>query len=225
MTYYDLIRSSLRLIGQLRPGYGPNGSEITDALFVMNSMLDSWSLEHLNIYTVGRTSYPLSGKASYTFGPSGDFPDRPLRIESAAWILSGSSDYEYPVPVITDQRWQLGGGPSPSGAQGVYYDNGFPLATVYLRPAPAVQTATQLVLYTWTPLTGVDEETQDVVFPPGYADAIRYNLAERCALEWGKVAQDGVHALAISSKAAIKSFNMQPIEMDATDGGALGCGG
>lgn len=222
MTYSDLIRSSLRLIGQLGPGRAPNGSEITDALFILNSMLEAWSIEHLMVYTVERAAYPLTGAGSYTIGPNGVFNvPRPVRIETAAYTYAGGP-YEYPVEVMTDQRFQQGGGPTGLGDVGIYYDNKFPLATIYIRP-PNTQ-ATSLALYTWQQLRQVTDECKTVAFPPGYADAIRYNLAVRCCPEWGKMPRADVADMAIQSKANIKSFNMQPVVMDASDGGALACG-
>lgn len=220
MTYYDLIRSSLRLIGQLGPGRQPNNSEIADALFVLNSMLDAWSIEHLNIYTIDRAVYPLSGQSSFTIGPGGDFDvPRPVRIESAA-LMYGAT--ETPMPVLTEQRWTMGGGPAGYGYSGVYSDKAYPLITVYLRP-PNLN-AEQFVLYTWQVLANVVDENATVAFPPGYGDAIRYNLAVRLAPEWSRESRPDVLDLAIQSKAAIKSFNMQTPEMDGTDGGAIsGC--
>jgi hypothetical protein len=82
-----------------------------------------------------------------------------------------------------------------------------------------------MILYVWQPLKQVTDENASVQFPPGYADAIRYNLAVACCPEWSKIPRDDVTARAIQAKANIKSFNMQTPEMDATDGGALGCGG
>lgn len=222
MTYADLIRSSLRLIGQLAPGRGPNNSEITDALFVLNSMLDAWTIERLMIYTVERNTYPVAG-AQITFGPGGDYPERPVRIESAAIIYSGAG-YEYPVDVLTQQRWAAGGGPTRPGPSpgGVYYDGAFPTATLSLSMLPT--NIASVALYTWQPLTQIVDENATVVFPPGYADAIRYNLAVRCAPEWQKAPRPEVMDMAVQSKANVKSFNMQTPEMDASDGGALGCG-
>ena len=222
MTYYDLIRSSLRLIGQLGPGRGPNGSEIIDALYVLNSMLDAWSIEHLMVYTIDRGLYPLTGASSYTIGPGGNFnASRPVRIENAALMYPGSP-YEMPARVYTQQEWELSGGPAGYQEPGVFYDNGYPLATIYVRPPKTP--ATQLALYSWQALKQVTDEEASVIFPPGYADAIRYNLAVRCCPEWGKMPRPDVADMAIQSKAAIKSFNMQPYTMDATDGGAIGCG-
>jgi hypothetical protein len=221
MTYYDVIRSSLRLIGVLAPGRGPNNSEITDAMFVLNSMLDSWTTEHLMIYTIERGQFPLNGQSSLTFGPGGTFAVRPLRIDRAAVVYS---DVETPVPVLTRQRWTLGGGPTNVGGyEGVYNDNGMPLATVHVRPVPTY--ASDLVLYTWRALRQVIDENATVEFPPGYGDAIRYNLAVRCGPEWSRQPRPEVFQMAIDAKASVKSFNMQPMEMDASDGGALGCCG
>ena len=222
MIWIDLMRSSFRASGVLRPGQQPNNSEITDSLFVLNSMLESFSLESLIIYEVRRTEYTLTGASSYTIGPGGDFDQpRPLRIERAGYIYN---TLESPTSVISNQRWAMGGGPTnPGGFTGVYYDKAFPVATIHLRPVPT--TASHLALYAWQPLTQIVSESETVELPPGYADAVRYNLAVRIAAEWGRQPRPDVLQLAIESKAIVKSFNSSPPpEMDATDGGALGCG-
>lgn len=214
MIWIDLMRSSFRASGVLRPGQQPNNSEITDSLFVLNSMLESWSLESLIIYEIRRTQYPLTGAASYTIGPGGDFDQpRPVRIESAGYLYSGM---ESPTSVISNQKWAMGGGPTnQGGCAGVYYDKAFPVATIHLRPVPS--TAAALALYAWTPLGQVVSESESVQLPPGYADAIRYNLAVRIAAEWGRQPRPDVLQLAIDSKAIVKSFNSSPPPEMRTD--------
>lgn len=221
MTYRDLIRSSLRLIGQLGPGRGPNVSETTDALFVLNAMLESFSIESLNIYAITRKVYtPPAGATSYRIGCGGELSlnTRPTRIESAARILPGVTTSEYPVSMIGHAEWS-------AGSCGLYYDGAWPCGTVWLRQP--LQAGEQLALYVWGPLTGPVEDVDETVeFPPGYADCIRYNLAVRLAPEWGRAPRPDVISLAAESLGRVKSFNSSPPPvMDASDGGALGCGG
>lgn len=213
MIWIDLMRSSWRASGVLRPGQQPNNSEITDGLFILNSMLESWGLESLNIYEIRRTEYPLTGASSYTIGPGGNFDGpRPLRIERAGYLHGG---YESFVPVISRLRWN-----PTCGEYGLYNDGAYPVSTLHLRPTPV--TASNLALYIWQPLGQVVSESETVELPPGYAEAIRYNLAVRIAAEWGREPRPDVMQLAMDSKGIVKSFNSAPPPEMRT---GLECGG
>ena len=69
MIALDLLRSAYRLAGILHEGQGPNPDDLTDGLFVWNSMLDAWNTERLNVYVVTRETLALTaGKAAYEIG-------------------------------------------------------------------------------------------------------------------------------------------------------------
>jgi len=213
MTVLDLIKSSLRLIGQLGPGRTPGASELSDALLVLNTMLEAWSVERLNVFSIGRDVYDLvPGKQTYTLGPGGDFDNpRPVRIERAGIVAlnNPSQPFELPLKLLrTAEEWadvRIKDLPStlPKAA---YNDNAFPLANFSLWPVPSI--AHQVAIYPWRALTtGFDDSGLEVEFPPGYADAIRYNLAVRLAPEWGKELRPEVLELARLSRTAIQSLN------------------
>lgn len=213
MTWADLIRSSLRLIGQLAPGRGPSGSEQTDALLALNSMLDAWRLEKLVVWNTPRTIYTLTpGQQTHTLGPGADWQaERPVRLEAAGIILDST---EAPLLIVrSPQEWALVGPKSMTAVPGVLYDdNGFPTRGLHFWPAPSQ--AWQVALYPWAQLSAeIDDLTSDVWFPPGYAEAVRYNLAVRLAPEWSRDIRPDVMALASDSLAAIKRQNMQMVSL------------
>jgi hypothetical protein len=205
MTVLDLIKSSLRLIGQLAPGRGPNASETADALLALNAMLERWGNEKLLVYQIGRDEHTLTpGTAAYTIGAGGDIDAaRPVRLEGAARIPAGETDEEELEILTLDRR--------RGGHAGLYNDGAFPLATLTIAPAPGG--ADTLVLYPWRAIVGFAATDESVAFPPGYADAIRYNLAVRLAPEWNRAIRPDVAALAVESKAAIKSVHLEPLDM------------
>ena len=51
-------------------------------------------------------------------------------------------------------------------------------------------------------------QSDTVSVPPGYADAIRYNLAVKLAPEWGRTITPEVAEMARTSKAAIQRLNL-----------------
>ena len=214
MTLRELLRSSFRLIGVLHEGQGPNGDDIADGLVVLNSMLSSWSIDRLNIFTFARDEYPLNGtQQTYLLGAGApDFDGaRPIRIDSAAVIYAGSGvPSETPLEILTVTQWEeisCKQATSTLPAR-LYADNGFPYCGLNLWPIPTM--AAKLVLYTWRALVGgflAAALDVAVSFPPGYEDAIRYGLAVRLAPEWDKKIRPDVLALAHESKIYIQSIN------------------
>ena len=205
MTWRSLLKSSLRLIGQLGPGRSAGPSETADALTVLTAMLSSWSTQRLSVYTIARSTHTLTGASDYTIGTGADFDTaRPTRIDAAALLAAGSTT-EQPIDV-----YRLIGSPR---REGLYYSFGFPVATIHLEPAPAA--GDTLALYVWQPLGAVTDADLDdeISFPPGYEDAIRYNLAVRLAPEWGKVPRADVQKLAGESLAVIKAHNRPALEL------------
>jgi hypothetical protein len=212
MTILDLLRSSFRLIGVLHPGQGPNGDDIQDGLFCLNSMLEAWSTERLNVFTVNaQTVATVAGKQTYQIGdgaPDWNQP-RPIRIERANVLTPGASGpFELPLRILTDAEWAVIAIKSTASTlpTQLYNDGQFPYSNISLWPVPTVNL--QIVLWVWQALqTGFTDTAADVSFPPGYAEAIRYNLACRLAPEWDRPIRPDVVDEAVRTKAAVKRLN------------------
>ena len=72
MTALDLIKRALRLLGVEASGETPGVNESTEALNVLNMMLDQWSLEKLMVYTLTNNLFTVTaGVTTYTMGPAG----------------------------------------------------------------------------------------------------------------------------------------------------------
>lgn len=218
MTWKQLITSSLRLIGELRPGrtITDSGSHATEALVILNSMLDQWSAERLAVYNIVCDRYTLTvNQATYSYGDGGDFDaERPARIEKASVVLTDQADdVETAIAVYTLDQWQRIGVKSTTSEipHGVYCDGAEPRRNLTFWPVPTV--AHDVALYVWQAIPHVSDITGNVTLPHGYDDAVRYNLAVRMAPEWGRVPRADVIEGARSSLAKIKTLNMPPLEM------------
>jgi hypothetical protein len=209
VTVLDLVKSSLRLIGQLGPGRGAGASELADALLVLNSMIEAWNTERLNVFTIARDVYTVTaGRQVNTIGVGGNFnAPRPTRIESAGILYSAGAALESPLRLLDSDEWARVPIKSITSALpgSLYNDGAYPLANLYLFPVPSI--GLQIALYTWRALGGFGSTAENVTFPPGYADAIRYNLACRLAPEWGRPIRPDVLELAQRSLASIKRLN------------------
>lgn len=207
MTGRDLISASLRLIGVKASGESLEASEATDGLASLNRMIGSWSNEGLLIHAItAETPLTLTaGDASITMGASGDITTRPQSIEKAV-IRSGSMDY--PLSPMTLEEYSSISNKSTQGIPDRYYDDGaYPQRTITFYPVPS--SAYSFVPWTKRALTALTLDA-DISLPPGYEDALTYNLSIRLAPEYGKSVPAEVAAIAVETKDQIKSKNHRP---------------
>jgi hypothetical protein len=220
MTAQELINDALRLVGVLNTGEGPNSDEHTECLRALNTMIESWNTERLIVYAIARDTYTLTpAQPSYTIGTGGELnAPRPVRIENAGVIPAGQS-YEHPLHLMQKDEFaaiRLKGAES-TFPTAMYDDRAYPLASLHFWPVPS-NPSTQLVLYTWRQLSAVAALGDTVAFPPGYAEAILYNLALRLAPRYREaMVSPLVIDQARESKAGIKRINLPAPLMSCED--------
>jgi hypothetical protein len=222
VTAFDLVTRALRLAGVLAAGEEPSDADANDGLSVFNDMLDSWNAQRLAIYTTSTDDFPfVVGQQDYTLGTGGNFNvPRPARIDgiSAILIQNPSTPVEVPMNMVSVDQWQNDfpvknvSGTFPTSC----YDGGeFPLRTLRFWPIPAE--VNNVRIYSWAALAQAADLTTVIAEPPGYAMAMRYNLAELLAAEFGvdptKYAAQLVHDNAVKSLAVVKSINAVTPEM------------
>lgn len=222
----DVISSALRLIGVLASGETADAATANDSLMVLQAMWDSWNAEKLMIFTIPRNVYSLTvGQQAYTIGidPTGlttaNFSvPRPPAIDRMGIINLNNAEQplELPLQYLTVAQWQEIPVKNIESAlpQYCWDDNGYPFRTWNFWPIPNVNV--QIAVYPWAALTTPGALTTQMLFPPGYLQAFRYNLAVLLAAEFPPVdAQvlQTVMAIALQSKGVVKSLNIQPIDL------------
>lgn len=72
-TALDIVVGALRNIGALEAGETPSSQDSTDALQVLNDLLDQWSIEHLYVFASAENTFSFTpGTYQYSVGnPSG----------------------------------------------------------------------------------------------------------------------------------------------------------
>ena len=217
MTVNTLITATLRLIGVVAAAETPRAEDTQDAFARLNDMVDAWASERLTIYQSVRTTKILTAsQASYTIGTAGNIAiARPIFLDAVA-LLSGTT--EYPVELLTEEAWNAISQKTlestwPTKA---YYNPTYPSGTLSLWPVPTDSTAS-LVLYVPTAVPQFTSTGQTVSVPPGYQEALRYNLAVRLCPEFGRVLDPVVAALAVETKAALKRANVRVTELRVDD--------
>lgn len=222
MTGNDLIASALRLIGILSSGEVPSPEESNDAFMILNQMLDEWSADRGTIFTVTRQGpYNLTGgQQTYYLGPQGGpfqlDPVRTPKIDGIGVIVLTNpiQPLELPMDYLTKDQWAAIPVKNIASALPlkVWDDQGFPFRTLNVYPVPNVQV--QMVVYAWVALTQFPDLFTDMVFPPAYLKALRYNLAIDLAPEYGvdNVSQ-AVVAQAGSSKMKLLEMNLPLLDL------------
>ncbi len=214
MKIRDLIKRSLRLIGASATGESVTADEMADAVFALRGMLANWSINNLLGTSVVREEFDLiPGQQKYTLGPdpTADFEtSRPVAIVSAALLNEASTNYESRIELRTAAQWAAikSKGVTSSMPNFIYIEGASPLEKINVWPVP--NEAKKLVLYSTKILSDVMGPNDEVNFPPGYEQALAYNLAIILAPEFGRSVTPEVAAIASTSLGDIKRKNISP---------------
>lgn len=221
MKAIDLISSSARLAGILASGDTLTGNAPADCLLILQQMLDTWQADGLKIFSENINTFPfVLGQQAYTLGTGGQFNmPRPTKIQRmGVQILSNPTQpSEIPITLLDFDGWANVRVKNISGSYPLfcYPDYGFvgnpPVMTLNFWIIPGL--ACNCVIYSWQPLsTWPDLATTDVIFPPAYMQALRYNLAILLAPEFRVQIDPVVAQVAANSLAALKDVNLpQPV--------------
>lgn len=206
-TAQTLINRSLRLIGVLASGTSPTTDETSDALIALNAMLEGWRNDKLMVYALTNQSVTLiNGTASYTIGATGGtVATAPVDVISAFVRQSG---VDYDLRKLTDAEYQAKSSKAVTSdiPSEFLFTNTYPNSTVTLYPVPTV--ANTLYLRVRTPITAFTAATDTVSLPPGYEDAIAFNLAVALHPEFPSIPLKAVVVeRAKTSLASIKRLN------------------
>lgn len=206
----------MRQIGVLSTGETLSDSLAADGFMVLNGMMDSWNADRLAIFTIGIDTFFLTpGQQTYTMGLGGNFNvPRPAKIERASIVQLNNTTQplELAIEMVDYEGWQaIPVKNITSTLPTVVYDDGeYPYRNLSYWPIPTV--AVQTKLYDWTALKSFPDLVSDITFPPGYQEAIRYNLAMRLIAEmpanFNQIMVSTTLQLATESLARIRSMNL-----------------
>ena len=177
----------------------------------LNSMMDSWTIERLMIFSLSQTSFALTVSVGvYSIGNGATFNmTRPTKLVDPCFVRD-SGGYDTHLQIINMEAY---GNIVLKSVSGTYpsliaYDYGYSAtstASLYLYPQPA--SGLTLLINTLQPFTNFSTFTQTLLLPPGYQDAIESNYAVSSAIGLIPVSND-LKEMARTTKAAIKSTNL-----------------
>lgn len=215
MTGQSVINRAMRLCGALASGESPTTTESTDALAILNDMLDEWNAQRLAIFQIQTNEFSLvGGTQTYTCGSGGTFNmARPAKIERIVLkvVTNPSFPLELPLKTYKDQEWASITLKTLQNTypEGYWDDSAFPSRNINFWPIPS--SALNVVIYSWAALTSFADLTTTYTFPPGYAKALAYNLAVEISGEFNAPMPPQVPAIAATSKASIKTMNLPEV--------------
>lgn len=206
-TARSMITTAVRRL-TASAGYVLNANEVSDFLPVLNSMLQSWSLERLMTYQILQESFALTaGDGIYTIGSGGDFNTaRPNKIVKA--FTRDSSSLDFPIEKLLDYSaydsiiLKTTGNTYP---QYLFNDYANPLSTLRLYPEPIA--GLTLYIDSWKQLQQFATIEADLALPPGYQSAIEWNLCLELADEYARDPTANMKRNATNYKANIKKIN------------------
>jgi len=208
-TALDQITGALRLIGVLAEGEVPSADTTNDALSALNQMLDSWSAERLSVYNTQDQVFTWpSNQITRTLGPTGDFVgNRPIQVDDSTYFVDPATGVSFGIKIINQQQYN---GIAVKTVTSTYpqvmwvnMENPDISMTIYPKPTRALDWH----FVSAQELSQPAALTTELVFPPGYLRAFKYNLACEVAAEFGVEPAPQVKRIAMSSKRNIKRVN------------------
>lgn len=214
MTPRDIIRLALKTAGMLGVGQTPSSEMSNDAFTQLNMMLGQWAQKRWLVYHLINVTKTMTGASSYTVGPTGDFnlSARPAVIEAAFVSQNYGTPQQIDTPLeILNSREdynRIAMKALTSFPYYIYYDNAFPLGTLYPWPVPNASLYS-LTITVKMPLPAYVGLTDDLNLPAEYQEALMYNLAARMRPLYQLGPDPSIVALAKSALATIRAANTQ----------------
>jgi len=224
MIISDLIASSMRKIGAIASGETPTPAEQQDALSSLQTMLQSWAAEKINVFSSVREEFVMSaGTGTYTWGVGGSINTlRPNKILGVS--VTDSSDISHPVEIISEGEYSKISSKTSVGRPYALFSNyTFPYVTIYLYPVPnAAETLLFISLKPFTESSSFETVNDTLSLPTHYEEAVIYNLAIRIAPEFGVTIPLAVAAIAKNAYNRLTTLNsanyVEPIKISVPVG-------
>jgi hypothetical protein len=216
MIVSDITYQAMRIAGVLRGAghsYASTTPAAADALLALQNMILVWNANRLRIPNLTTYSYNTVGNTqSYQIGPSaaGSFAGgpRPERIERANVLFNTSPSVRRPLVLLTTAQWAARAVRQVySIPLELYNDGAAPISTLFFYPIP--DDVYTIEMFCWQALTAFVTAGDAVQFPPGYEEAVIYNLAKRLAALWRTQLTPDAQEIAKTSLEEIQSKNSQ----------------
>jgi hypothetical protein len=211
-TAAEIITLALKDIQVLDENETPSAALMSDALTTLNQMMAMWQTDDMYVYAQTTTGISSSGALSYTVGIGGNFNiSAPPSLDYVFYSKSGVDYLVEPLSSLEDYQSiaykNLTGYPDY-----YYYNNTYPLSSLYLYPKAATGGTINIVYSVQFPSYALSAD--DLTLPAEYALAIRFSLAELLSTMMGKVLRPDITSKAIGYRKMIKRNNLRINKLD-----------
>ena len=208
-TANDQINGALRVLGILAEGETPSAATSQDALAALNQMIDSWNTERLSVFNTQDQTYLWTpGLKTQTLGPSGDFVgNRPIMIDDATYFRDPANGISFGIKLINQQQYDGIAVKTVTSTypQVMWINMEYPTITMTIDPVPTKVLEWHFISV--DELMSVPSLSTNILMPPGYLRAFKYNLACEFANEFGIEPPANVARIAMTSKRNLKRIN------------------
>lgn len=218
MTFADIINSALTELNAIDPGGSPTTVDQTWVLDKLNRLFDRWAARGILAFNVTFSEFNLTANHSpTTIGPTGDFTvaQRPVLVESAQFQLSPGSGSNPAVwtwiNVQDDQWWASNTIPDLTNSiiTNLYYSPDWPNGKLYFWPICTGTNKVRLELWGLLPQNSSTSTTFSL--PPGYWDAVIWNLAASLIPSFTNISPDVAADVRAQAKMSLKDIEANNI--------------
>lgn len=219
-TVRDVINRAFRVIHVLGAGESLTTDESSDALVVLNEIIEQTTIDKLLGYYKIEVTFPsVQSQSVYTIGPASSSPHvtspRPVEILSA---FSRRLSQDVPMQVLNKQDYDNINMKSLGIAgwfQGVYYEPTWPKGTMTFYMVP-LDTLTEIHITASAEIPQFATLDDSVSLPPGYKPWMTYKLAERLSPEYGMEFTQKMQDILTEAESAVKRNNIKPMPIATT---------
>lgn len=215
-TCQQYIQDACEEIGVGNPGDVLSANDVQMGLRVLSRMLNAWAADELTIAVTDSVSYTVTaGTATVTIGPTGNIArQRPIVIDQINYVIPGTNPaVEVVMGQMSNQQFEnlTIKGLRSSYATEWYYQTSLTSAngTLTLWPVPSQNLQLNLYIDSAVPYDSL-ALTTTLTLPPGYQDAIHYDLAYRLCGPFGRPIPDGLPQLRQNALLVMKRVNIEP---------------
>ena len=234
-TVRELLNGAHRLLGLTDSGNVLPESVYQDNLPALNQMLDSWNTERLAVFCTQDQTYMWEpGARVRTLGPTGDFvylivtessipivtessdylavddvdpAIRPILLDDSTFFRDPTTNVAYGIKFINQLQYNNIAVKTVTSTypQVMFVNNTYPNITMSVYPVPS--RLLEFHFISVQPLANPTSLNTELLFPPGYLRAFRYNLALELAPEFNVNPSPDVRRIAMYTKRDLKRIN------------------